>query len=106
MAGRIMSALIVTCLKHPSQAERRMMKEIEEMSSDSDDDSGSHVEMGNSRSKRAAKSDIRATGSSKRARTRPGTGSAFASADDFGAEVDDWHAQLVEVPPHGRAFVL
>jgi hypothetical protein len=81
-----------------------MMKEIEEMSSDEDDfasgdaDDDDEAPSRNSRNKRAAASDPRGGRGSKKVSGRAG-GSTFASADDFGAEVDDWHAQLIQVPP-------
>ncbi len=82
------------------------MKEIEEMSSDEDDfatgcadeDDDDEAQSRHSRSKRAATSDLRGGRGSKKVTGRAG-GSTFASADDFGAEVDDWHAQLIQVLP-------
>ncbi len=73
-----------------------MMKEIEEMSSDDDDIDGVADE-GSGRYKRVAKADLRGKGGSKKLAGRAGAMSTFASADDFGAAVDDWHAQLVQV---------
>ncbi len=70
------------------------MKEIEEMSSDDDDaDEGGR---GNARRKRAAKADLLGSKGGKKMSGR-GAGSTFASADDFGAQVDNWHAQLIQV---------
>ncbi len=81
-----------------------MMKEIEEMSSDDDaasnqadedesDDADAHRR---NRHKRGATSDLRGKGG-KKVSGRAAGGSTFASADDFGAEVDEWHLQLVKV---------
>ncbi len=82
------------------------MKEIEEMSSDEDDfavdgadeDDDDAAPSRYSRNKRAAASDLRGGRGTKKVTRRAG-GSTFASADDFGAEVDDWHAQLIQVLP-------
>jgi hypothetical protein len=78
-----------------------MMREIEEMSSDddaasdgADDDAG--AQSANVRRKRAAGADLRGKGG-KKVSGRAVGGSTFASADDFGAEVDEWHSQLVKV---------
>ena len=80
------------------------MKEIEEMSSDDDDfaTGGAHDEDGddggeaNTRKKRAAQADLRGSKGGKKMSGR-GAGSTFASADDVGAQVDSWHAQLIQV---------
>ena len=82
-----------------------MMKEIEEMSSDDDDaagasgddDSDDAARRGSSRNKRVAKADLRGKSGGKKLSGRAGAMSTFASADDFGSAVDEWHAQLVQV---------
>jgi hypothetical protein len=80
-----------------------MMKEIEDMSSDDDetsaliaDEDDDAAQRKSARNKRAASSDLRGRGSKKGSGRALG-GSTFASADDFGAEVDEWHSQLVQV---------
>ena len=77
------------------------MREIEEMSSDddaasdgADDDAGAQT--ADVRRKRAAGADLRGKGG-KKVSGRAVGGSTFASADDFGAQVDEWHSQLVKV---------
>ncbi len=81
------------------------MKEIEEMSSeddefaiddDDDDDDDDKARRGGAGNKRGAKAVGRGGKGSKRASDR-GSASTFASADDFGAQVDNWHAQLIQV---------
>jgi hypothetical protein len=97
-----------------SQAEKRMMKEIEEMSSDDDeasavgaDDDDEDVDdvkeqKRSVRNKRVASSDLRSSGRKKGSAKSMG-GSTFASADAFGDKVDEWHSQLVQV--HARVAI-
>ena len=84
------------------------MREIEEMSSDDDgdadgggddDDDDDDDGRGKVGKKRSANAGGRGAVASKKAAGRAAGGSSFASADEFGAKVDEWHAQLVKVFP-------